>query len=564
MPPAENSQPSESERQLLYKWYKKFVHSVEPRPAPFAARRLSVQEYRNTLRSVLGFDLEVAVIEAEQTITERSMVVKLLPTDPPGESHFKNDTHKNPLTVTTWDQYSYLVDLGLEDLFSKDRRAILEKVTGTIENNVISQTQAAKVIRAFVPKAWRRPVSGKELDPILARLKGLSGKQLQAGLKLELKSILMSPSFIYRGLRMKLESGKRQPVDAYEYAERLSYFLWADMPDQKLWDAAADGELGNDEQISRQIKRMLASPKAKAMSEIFGLEWFTLREIEKVSNNPPQMVALKSQPIDFLNYLFTENRPLLELVDSQTAFINPFTARMYGSDARQMKRYVKQRGIEVEIVPNQQIKLEATRVRGGILTMPGILAMNKGPIIRGTWVLERILGEHLPEPPPDVGQVPRNKKGENLTFRERFEMHRANKTCAVCHDKIDPLGFGLEGFNGGGAYILKNYKPTKKEIKKGTAPKNVGSIDVSGQFPSGEKFNGIVELKKILTTSKRKQVIRNIVKRTMAYALCRKLKVHDQPTVESIVKKMDETNGTWQDLFVAIAMSPQFRETIAP
>ena len=361
---------------------------------------------------------------------------------------------------------------------------------------------------------------------------------------------------------MSAEGEGQQRVDDYELAERLSYFLWSDMPDDELFEKAREGSLSEPAVFADQIDRMLKSDKARRLSDIFALEWFTLNEIEHVSNNPPQMEALKSQPLDFMNYLFTSNRPLMELVDSDTAFINPHTARMYGRDAQQMRRYVKQRGIEVESVPNQKIELKETEVRGGMLTMPGVLAMNKGPIIRGTWVLERILGEHLPDPPANVGQVPANKRGENLSFRERFEQHRSNATCAVCHNKIDPLGFALAGFNSGGIYVLKGYKPTKKELKKGTSSVNVDGIDTSGRLPTGESFEGIVELKQLLVTSQKEKVLRNFVKRTMSFALCRKLKIHDQPTVESIVKQMEETDGTWRDLFHAVANSPQFRETI--
>ena len=289
---------------------------------------------------------------------------------------------------------------------------------------------------------------------------------------------------------------------------------------------------------------MLASPRARSLAEVFAVEWFTLNEIEHVSNNPPHMVAMKSQPIDYMHFLFTEDRPLLELIDSDTTFTNPFTARHYGADSRQMKRYRKQKGIEVEIVPNQKISLEQTKVRGGIITMPGVLAMNRGPIIRGTWVLERILGEELPEPPANVGQVPPNRGGQKLSFRERFEQHRSNPTCAVCHDKIDPLGFALQSFGNGGEFRQN--------------PED----DTAGRLPSGETFDDIMGLKEILTTSQRESVVRNIVKRTMSYALCRRLHVYDRPTVEAIVGKMLETNGTWRDLFHEIANSIPFRETI--
>lgn len=563
MPPEDEPQPTDGERAQIVGWFHELVESIDPQPAVFKPRRLSVTEYRNTLRSVLGFDLEVAIIEAEQTLTERSLVVKLLPTDPPGKSGFKNDTHENPLTTVVWDQYSYLVDAALEELFGEARQAELESLSGPVTDEGFTIANAERLILKFVSRAWRRVVSKEVTDGILERLKGRSDPELIASLKVELKAILMSPSFIYRGLLMSGKRGGRRPVDDFELAERLSYFLWADMPDDRLMSLAADRTLSEPSVLNAEIDRMLASPKARSLSDVFATEWLTLNEIEQVSNNPPVMVALKSQPLDFLYYLFTERRPLMEIVDSDVAFINPHTARMYGSDSRQMKRYRKQKGIEVEIVPNQKIRLEQSVERGGILTMPGILAMNRGPIIRGTWILERVLGEHLPEPPANVGQVQPNRRGENLTFRQRFEQHRSNPNCAVCHDKIDPLGFALESFGKGGETLRDaGFTPLGKKKSKDQEPKSDAKIDTSGRLPSGETFDDILGLKRILTTSRREAVVRNIVQRTMSYALCRKLKFHDRPVVEEITQTMIESDGTWHDLFHAVANSISFRETI--
>ena len=144
----------------------------------------------------------------------------------------------------------------------------------------------------------------------------------------------MSPAFIYRGLLVSRQHGKRQSVDAFELAERLSYFLWADMPDDQLMSLAADKTLADPNVYATQIDRMLASPKARSLADNFAVQWLALNEIEHVSDNVPQMVALKSQPIDFMHYLFTEDRPLLELINSQTAFISPHTSRLYGRRRR--------------------------------------------------------------------------------------------------------------------------------------------------------------------------------------------------------------------------------------
>ena len=280
------------------------------------------------------------------------------------------------------------------------------------------------------------------------------------------------------------------------------------------------------------------------------------------SDNPPIRVAWKSQPLDFMHFLFTQDRPLVEMIDSDVAFINPHTSRMYGADAKQMKKYKRGQGIEIEIVENQRIRLEHASERGGVLTMPGILAMNRGPILRGTWMLERILGDHLPDPPANVGQVQPNRKGESLTFRERFEQHRDNEACAVCHDKIDPLGFALQTFDSNGQYVLaKNYRLSGKQKKAGKKA-DPSQIDTAGKLPSGQTFADIKELKQALLTSEREAVIRNIVQRTMAYALCRKLELFDRPTVDEVTRKMNNDKSTWRDLFHEIAGSLPFQETI--
>jgi hypothetical protein len=551
MPPDGEPQPSADDTALFLRWYReRFVDNVEARPSVFRPRRLSAHEYRNTMRSLLGFDLEVSIIEAEQTRVEKSLVMKLLPTDPPGKNGFRNDTSGNPLTTVIWDQYSYLVDFGLEQFFSDERKAALEAYTGSLADEGISAYQAQLLLHEFRRRAFRRDLAGgPEIDallppPVTLALQTTPEARVEA-LKVELKAVLMSPTFIYRGILLEGKEGQ-QRVDDFELAERLSYFIWADMPDETLFAKASDGVLSHPEVYRAEVNRMLDSPKARNLATDFGVQWLALTEIEHVSNNPPHADALLNQPIDFINYLFAEDRPLIELIDSKVSFVNPLIAGHYPQDRRQMTRYQKQKGIEIEIVPHQKIRLETTVGRGGILTMPGVLAMNKGPVIRGVWMLERILGEHLPDPPPDVGQIAKNRDGEQLTFRQRFELHRSKPTCALCHDKIDPLGFALQRYDA-----------------KGGLAKNVNSaIDTAGRLPTGEEFADYAGLKQILVTSQREKVIRNIVKRTLSFALCRKLEVYDQPTIDKITRQMTESNGTYRGLIHAIANSLPFQETI--
>lgn len=561
MPPPDEDQPTDVEREQFYRWYEQFTAAVVARPAIHRPRRLSAREYRNALQSVLGFELQVAIAQAEQTVAERSLVLKLLPTDPPGRSGFTNDTRNNALTTNAWDQYSRLADTGVERLFSLDQQSALNRLVGrgpgssAGASQPLSASESTVLVNRIAQRAWRRPASRLEL-PDTEHFKNLGSEALDQAVRVEIKSILMSPRFLYRGLLLERASGAtgQQRVDPFELAERISFFLWGDMPDATLWRLAAENSLQREDVLRSQVSRMLASPKAVYLTEAFATEWFTLNEIDLVSDDVPKVVALKTQVTDFTNYLFTSDRPIVELLDSEVTFINPHTSRYYGADGKQLTRYVKQKGIEREIVPNEKIQLVTAGYRGGIMTMPGILTMNRGPILRGTWLLERILGDELPDPPANVGQVAPNANGENLSFRERFEQHRRSETCALCHDKIDPLGFTFGSFDDSGRY--------HKAAAGGSPGKEPAQIDTSGRLPSGEEFRDHTELKKILLSEKRQVVIRNIVNRTLSFALCRKLTIYDRPVVDKLTEEMSPPGRTWRDLFCAVALSLPFQQTI--
>lgn len=559
MPPDAAKQPSAADMEPVFEWYQqRFVESVQAHPGHFKARRLSAREYRNTLRSLFGFDLELAVIEAQQTEVQKSLVMKLMPIDPPGKSGFKNDTHGNPLTANVWDQYSYIADQALDRFFNPARRKHLLAYTGSIGTSGLGSENARRLLKKFLPRVQRRTIDPKLIDDAIGRVE--SAPELVPALKAEMKSALIAPTFIYRGLLMAGDKDVQRPVDEFELGERLSYFLWGDMPDEELIKLASHGQLRD--QLKQQVDRLLNSPRTFAFAEDFAIQWLALDSMNQFSQRDVTIaVALKTQPIDFLHYLITEDRPLMEAIDSKVTFANPLLAKFYRPDRKQIATYRKAKGIEKEIVPHNRITLENTKGRGGLLTMPGILAMNRGPVQRGTWMLERILGVHLPEPPPDVGAVEPNRKGEKLSFRQRFEKHRSNPTCAVCHKKIDPLGFALQRYTTDGSFRgAGNFTESKKK-KKGTDYES-GDIDTSGRLPSGETFSDFAELKQILLNSQREEIIRNLVKRMLAYALCRRLEIYDQPTVEQIVKRLNENNGTWRDLIHEVVGSLPFQETV--
>ncbi len=357
MPPEDEQQPTDDERRQFENWYQlQFVDNVAARPAPFRPRRLSASEYRNTLRSLLGFDLEIAVVEAEQTRTEKSLVLKLLPTDPPGKSGFRNDTRFNPLTTLIWDQYSYLASFALEQAFSSVHLEafLAHHSVARSSTNELSANEYEQLIRSFVPRALRRTMPENELEKIVSAVRG--AEEMLAACKTELKVIMMSPAFLYRGLLFNGSPGE-QSVDDFELAERLSYFIWGDTPDAELMDLAGEQQLGQPQILAQQVTRLLDSPKSINLADDFAVQWLSLADIEQVSDETPLVDALKSQPIDFVHYLFTEDRPLIEIIDSRTTFANSFTKKFYGIDGRKLQVEPRPKGIEIAAFVSRQDRI---------------------------------------------------------------------------------------------------------------------------------------------------------------------------------------------------------------
>lgn len=553
MPPEDELQPSEAEIESFKNWVlESFDKNVVAKAGPGVPRLLSSHELSKTLNDLFQVELEVNVAKAEETEVETSLVKRVLPIDPPGESGFKNDTRHRLLTPALWESYSYIFDVALRKLFSESAKAQLEKFAGHIHpDGGWAHQNSVQLLKSLLPRIYRRPLSKQDLQDALSYLE--KDKPSVASVQHELKVALMSSRFLYRGLSQKREEGQH-PVDAFEYAERLSYFIWGSMPDEDLFQKALKNRLQKPDEIRNEIVRMLKDSKSQNLSRDFAYQWLALSEIKNLGGRTTYVNSLLEQPLRFFDYLVCEDRPLMELIDSDRSYANYLVAKFYPKDRHQLPKFKNQRGIEMAFQELSPIELQNTQNRGGILTMPGILSMNAAknrtsPILRGTWMLERILGEHLPEPPMDVSPVPPNKKGEVLTFRERFERHRSDNACAVCHNRIDPLGFALESFDSNGAFRTHHVVNKKDKVE----------IDASGAY-KGNSFQTFAELKHLLLTEHREDIIRNITKKMLSYALCRSLELSDKPVVEEIVEKMVSGKGTFQDLIYEIVTSMPFKE----
>ena len=551
MPPEDEKQPTSEEVQMVKKWYTDTFLNITAKPGNARLQRMSTLEYRNSLKSLLGFDLELSFTGTDETVQESSLVIKMMPPDPPGESGFGNDTVRNPLTETLWEKYNFIANSAVDNLFSAKYRQSLEAYTGPIKEK-LSESNVKKLISKFTTRAFKttdcKDVIASSYSRISAVMKA-SGN-VEVAVKKELKTILLSPQFLYKGNYDKNKKGE-QPVNGFELAQRLSYFIWGTMPDDELLQLASNGRLNSQSEILKQTERMLNDERSKVFTETFAREWLALDEIKKSKDRYPKVDALYKQPLAFVDYLIRENRPLIEAVDSKVTFVNNYVLGFYDKkDTSKVPRSRGQKGIEMAIQPVHKMELTHTQNRGGLISMPGILGMYSGnrrtsPILRGIWVLERILGDELAEPPMDVPPIPKPKKGEKLTFRQIFERHQSSKSCSICHQKIDPLGFGLENFDATGKY--------RKSGK---------DVDSSGQTPDGEKFKDYTELKKILTTKYKKQIIHTITEKLFSYGLARKLEAYDRPTVNEVAEKLAKENGTYQDLIKALVTSLPFTHTV--
>ncbi|WDE99243.1 DUF1588 domain-containing protein [Lentisphaera profundi] len=549
--PAPVERPSQKELTTLKNWYTKKFINIKALPAKAKLTRLSTEYYRNSIRTLLGFDLSVNIVGTPETVVENSLIIKILPADPPGESGFSNDTSQSPITNTLWEKYNFIANSAVEELFSKKNKKHLELYSGPIAQK-FSKKNAQSLITKFTQRAFKTTACSEHIKKSIQRIiKDLKMNiSLIDSCKKELKTVLISPQFLYNG-KYSLTKKGLQPVNQYELAQRLSYFLWGTLPDNELLSLASKKHLNQKTILIKQVDRMLNHERSQVFSELFAREWLALDEIKKSSKKWPEVHAKFYQPIHFVDYLIREDRPLMELIDSKVTYANPFLYKFYDQkDALKIKKTRKDRGVEVIVQEHNKITLEHTAHRGGILTMPGILSMYSGhkrtsPILRGVWFLERILGDELGEAPMDVPAIKKQAPGEKLSFREIFEKHRSSPSCMICHHKIDPLGFGLENFD---------YLGTFRESGK--------DIDSSGVTPNGDKFEDFAGLKKILLKRYDEDIIHNITEKMYTYGLARSLNATDRPIVNSISTKMIDKDGTYRDLIKDIVTSLAFTHTI--
>lgn len=355
-------------------------------------------------------------------------------------------------------------------------------------------------------------------------------------------AVLASPQFLFR---VELdpgpddEDGVRQLSD-YELATRLSYFLWSSMPDEQLFELARTGELHNRDVLAAEAKRMLADPKSQALVDNFAGQWLQLRDVELLNPDPDQFTqfdeplrsAMRRETELFFESVMRDDRSVLDFLNADFTYVNQRLARHYGMP-------------DVEGEEFRRVSLGSQR--RGVLTHASILMLTSNPtrtspVKRGKWILDNFLGEAPPPPPPNVPEL--EQDGETFgSLRERMQQHRSNESCAVCHRKMDALGFGLENFDAIGGWRDKDGR---------------FDIDPAGTLPGGREFGGPAELMTILVAEKKTEFCRCLTEKMLIYALGRGLDSYDRCTVKEIVNALRENDYRFTTIVTEIVTSPPF------
>ena len=421
--------------------------------------------------------------------------------------------------------------------------------------------QTREVLTRLLRGAYRRPPHAYEIEQLteFVETAQADGASWEAGIQGAIKIILCSPKFLFRlELDDRPQGPDPYPLDPFQLASRLSYFLWSSMPDDELLALAEKNQLTAN--LEAQVKRMLTDPKAAAFARNFGTQWLQIQRLTAVAPDPERFPtftlklreAMQMETELFLESVFREDRSVLELLDADYTFLNKPLANHYGIKDTQGnwmgQRPSRSGGEAIEGAAFQRVALQGA-ARGGILTHASVLTVTSNPtrtspVKRGRWVLEQLLGAPPPPPPPDVPEL--EEEGEKVhgrTLRERLEQHRDDPACANCHAKMDPIGFALENYDAIGAFRRED---------------GALAIDATGELPDGTTFQGIADLKRILKDRKQ-NFARCLTEKLLTYALGRGLAYYDRATVEHIVAQLEAGGYKSSILITEIAKSDPFR-----
>lgn len=561
MPPKTEKPLSEGDYHTLVDGINEILQSSlqQKSPGRVVIRRLSHAEYRYTVLDLLNVDFDAK---------------NYFPSDGSGGGGFDNQSRALFFTPLKFERYYDAADAIIGQAYQDETLwkqvvpltydpAWYQRFFNWIKSlfsddyHVTNSPESAaeKVIYPFATKAYRRFLKDPEKENLMSLFKKVyyekdsidNPRRFNESIAQTYKAILVSPNFLYR-VEEEPENPGPYLLSNFELATRLSYLLWTSMPDQELFDLAYMGKLQDTLVLEQQVKRMLADPKSKRFAENFSTQWLGITKL--VENQPvadPEKFpefdmdirkALYRETIEYFYYVLTGSKNMLELIHSNYTFVNKELADYYG--------------IEGVAGDEFQKVILTDSVRGGVLGMAGVLTttslpLRTSPVLRGKWVLEQILGASPPPPPPVVAELTEDEAiHSELGLRKILEMHRDKPDCRSCHQKMDPLGLGLENFDPIG----------KWRTSYGKAP-----VDASGVMADGRSFEGPKELKELLMTEKTK-IARNLSSKMLSYALGRSVLFTDEPALQRMDACLINNNFNPELFLIELVKSYPFRMKI--
>ncbi|MEM9701309.1 MAG: DUF1592 domain-containing protein, partial [Planctomycetota bacterium] len=542
MPPADAAEVPEADRRRLVAYLTHaidhFDYSSVGTVGREPARRLTREEYDNTIRDLFGADLRPS---------------DRFPPDLAATSGFDNSANSLFLQPILMERYVGAAERIVEEVLPRDASG----GSTDVGRLLLAGRPPRDALPNYLARAFRRPLVAEERARYLQFFDDAvqDGASPWGAFREVVQASLISPSFLLRSERPPEQAARNGPVGAwavseYELASRLSYFLWASMPDEELFRLAAAGRLSDPATLQKQVDRMLDDPKAAALGRVFVGQWLGFSKLDRVRpdriDHPwatdTLIDAMKAESALFFDALLRENEPVERLLTADYTFLNEELAALYGirGVAGPEMRRVDLRGSE----------------RGGALGHGSILAITSfpgrtSPTLRGNWILSELLGTPPPPPPPNVSQFDeRLAELESLTEREKLERHRANPACYVCHREIDPLGFALQRYD----WFGRDRTQLGERMP-----------DTDGELPDGTAVNGLAGLKEALVKTRLDPLVIQLTRKMLSYALGRQLDYRDEATVREIAATVRSDGRRLRTLVREIVLSDAFRmnQTIA-
>jgi hypothetical protein len=535
MPPKKAKQPSEADRKLMLDFLHETLDgfdcsSVKDAGKP-TLRRLNRVEYDLCIADLTGLNLSLA---------------SRFPPDPSSYG-FDNIGDSQVLTPVQVEQYHAAAREVVDQMLAahSEGNAEVRIVFFEEPKNEASKAETArKLIERFAARAFRRPVEPEFVDRLLViwQLSDQRGDSFHTAVGHALSAVLIAPKFLLRIEAEPEETDGAFPIDDYELATRLSFFLWSRGPDERLLELAAQGELKRDEVLEAEVRRMLLDERSIALVEQFFGQWLGFREIAEhqvdaktfPDFNEQLREDMRGEIHAVLAEIIREDRPVTDLIDADYTFLNESLAKFYGVE---------------NVTGNDLQRVGLTdRRRGGLLTSAGLLMLQSDPgrsnvPRRGNFIADRILGDAAPPPPPNVPPLEASEVNRSETLRQRFERHRSAAECMGCHAKIDPIGFGLENFDAIGRW---------REQDAGLP------IDAKGELADGRQINGPIELKSWLIEEK-SRFIKVLSKNLMIWAMGRGLSSNDECVIREMQTAAAANEDRFSALVVALVKSYPFR-----